>query len=186
MLMLLLGRLTLVFSLALLTGCAATVNQSASPSSSVMAPRAQAPAGALALLVTGSATMQSSADWPAFVEQWETSMTYAAGQAKTPFVFVKDGAAVPTGTATLVRVTVNDFKYVSQVKRYMLGILAGNAWMDVYAEYFDLPANTPFGAKKFNTSSSAIEGVFSAMTPKQVQAVSDQILKDVSSDRPAK
>lgn len=179
------GRLTLVFSIVLLAGCAATVNQS-TPSSSAVVPRAQVPAGALALLVTASATMQSSADWPAFVEEWETSMTYAAGQAKTPFVFVKDGTAVPTGTATLVRVTVNDFKYVSQVKRYMLGILAGNAWMDVYAEYFDLPANTPFGAKKFNTSSSTIEGVFSAMTPKQVQAVSDQILKDVMSDRPAR
>jgi hypothetical protein len=37
----------------------------------------------------------------------------------------------------------------------MLGVMAGNAYMDVDAQYIELPANKPFGSKKFNTLSSA-------------------------------
>lgn len=73
----------------------------------------------------------------------------------------------------------NNFKYVSKTRRYMLGILAGDAFMDVDAQYIELPANKTLGAKKFNTSSSAWEGIFSAFTPQQVRAVSDLIVKDV-------
>ena len=64
--------------------------------------------------------------------------------------------------------------------------MAGNAYMDLEVQYVELPSNKPFGAKKFNTSSSAWEGIFSAVTPKQVQAVSDMIVKEVVSTAPAK
>jgi hypothetical protein len=42
------------------------------------------------------------------------------------------------------------------------------------------------GAKRFNTSSHGGQGIFSAVTPKQVQAVSDLILQDLVSTAPAK
>jgi hypothetical protein len=42
------------------------------------------------------------------------------------------------------------------------------------------------GAKRFNTSSRGGQGIFSAVTPKQVQAVSDLILQNVVSTAPAK
>lgn len=96
-------------------------------------------------------------------------------------MFAKDEAAVPSSASVLIRLTVNDFKYVSTTKRFMLGILAGDASMDVDAQYIELPANKTFGSKKFNTSSSAWEGIFSAVTPKQVQTVSALIVKDVVS-----
>jgi hypothetical protein len=41
-------------------------------------------------------------------------------------------------------------------------------------------------AKRFNTSSRGGQGIFSAVTPKQVQAVSDLILQDLVSTAPAK
>jgi hypothetical protein len=81
---------------------------------------------------------------------------------------------------------VNDFKYVSTTKRYLIGIMAGNAFMDVDAQYIAPPATAPFASKKFNTSSSAWEGIFSAVTPKQVRAVSDMIVKDLTTTSPPK
>ncbi|HJV67698.1 hypothetical protein [Ideonella sp.] len=174
-------------AVALLAGCAASVMQTpTSATAPSAAPRAQAPSGALVAVVSGSTAMQTSSDWPAFVEEWQTSMANSASGSKMAFVLAKDEATVPANGAVLVRLTVNDFKYVSTTKRYLLGIMAGNAYMDVDAEYLELPSKKPFGAKKFNTSSSAWQGIFSAVTPKQVQAVSDVIVKEVVSTAPAK
>lgn len=120
------------------------------------------------------------------MEEWKESLAESAKTAKVPFVFAKDEAAIPANASILVRLTVNDFKYVSTAKRYVLGLLVGNAYMDVDAQYIELPSNKSFGAKKFNTSSSAWEGIFSAVTPKQVRTVSEVIVKDVVSTSPAK
>lgn len=179
-------------AIASLVGCAATVTQtkptSSTPSTSSSAvstakpiaePRAQAPAGALVVVVTGSPAAQSNGDWSSFLEEWESSLTDSAAAAKTPLVFAKDETAIPSNASVLIRLTVNDFKYVSTTKRFMLGIMAGNASMDVDALYIELPSNKTLGSKKFNTSSSAWEGIFSAVTPKQVRTVSELIVKDV-------
>jgi hypothetical protein len=132
-------------------------------------------------VVTGSPAAQGNSDWSSFLEEWESSLTDSAATAKTSLVFAKDEAAIPANASVLIRLTVNDFKYVSTTKRFMLGILAGNAFMDVDAQYIELPANKTFDSKKFNTSSSAWEGIFSAVTPKQVRTVSELIVKDVVS-----
>ena len=132
-------------------------------------------------VVTGSAAAQSNSDWSSFLQEWESSLTDSAVTAKTSLVFAKDETAIPANASVLIRLTVNDFKYVSTTKRFMLGILAGNAFMDVDAQYVELPANKIFDSKKFNTSSSAWEGIFSAVTPKQVRTVSELIVKDVVS-----
>lgn len=179
-------------AIASLVGCAATVTQtkptsstpstsssSVSTAKSISEPRAQAPAGALVAVVTGSPAAQSNGDWSSFLEEWESSLKDSAAAAKTPLVFAKDETAIPSNASVLIRLTVNDFKYVSTTKRFMLGIMAGNASMDVDAQYIELPANKTLGSKKFNTSSSAWEGIFSAVTPKQVRTVSELIVKDV-------
>jgi hypothetical protein len=183
----LLKRLVLTIGVASLVGCAATVNQTPTSSSSLgAAPRAQVPAGALVVVVTGGPAMQGSSDWPAFLEEWQASLATSAATAKVPLIFAKDETAIPANASILVRLTVNNFRYVSTAKRFMLGVIAGNAYMDLDAQYVELPSNKPFGAKKFNTSSSAWEGIFSAVTPKQVQTVSEVIVKEVMSTAPAK
>ena len=75
---------------------------------------------------------------------------------------------------------VNDFRYVSQAERYGLGVMTGNAFMDVEAEFLELPQLRPFATRKFQTSSSAWQGIFSAMTPKQVEAVAKEIVNEVA------
>jgi len=137
-------------------------------------------------VVTGSAEMQANSDWSDFIEEWQSSMEKSTGNSKMTFVFAKDELSLPANAAVLVRLTVNDFKYVSTTKRIMLGIIAGNAYMDIDAQYLDLPSKKVFGSNKFNTSSSAWEGIFSAVTPKQVQTVSDMIVKEVVANAPEK
>mgnify|MGYP006206573815 FL=1 len=77
---------------------------------------------------------------------------------------------------------VNDFRYVSQAKRYAVGVFAGNAFLDLDVEFVELPQLKTFANRKFQTSSSAWQGVFSAMTPKQVEAVSKEIMAEVAGD----
>jgi hypothetical protein len=186
----LLKRIVLAASIVSLVGCAATVRQtegasSASSPTVASAPRTQSPSGALAAVLTASAAMRSGSDWSDFQSEWQTALSAAAAAAKMSFVFAKDEASVPANASILVRVNVNDFKFVSTGKKLMLGILAGNASMDVDVMYVELPSKKQFGAKKFNTTSTAWEGIFSAVTPKQVQAVSDTIVKEVVTSAPA-
>ena len=173
-----------IFSLviAALVGCAAQVTQKTAVSPpQAIATRAGASVGILVAVVTGSPAVQGSGDWPDFLEEWQSSLQSTATTAKIPIVFAKSEASMPANAAVLVRLTVNDFKYVSNTRRFMLGILSGDAYMDIDAQYIKLPDMNIFGAKKFNTKSNDWEGIFTAVTPGQVQAVSEVILKDVSS-----
>ena len=63
-----------------------------------------------------------------------------------------------------------------------VGVFAGNAFLDLDVEFVELPQLKTFANRKFQTSSSAWQGVFSAMTPKQVEAVSKEIMAEVAGD----
>lgn len=168
-----------------LTGCAASVQQTPAmetkaQTGSVQSGSSVARSGMLTAFVTGNQEVTTSSDWSAFVDEWKEALTASAEAAGMPFFFAKDEATIPASTSVLVRLTVNDFRYMSTAKRYMLGIMAGNAFMDVDAQYVELPAQSSLASKKFNTSSSAWEGIFSAATPKQVRTVSEIIVKDLT------
>jgi hypothetical protein len=174
-------RLTSAFVLtaaALLTGCAATVSRDVPPSTTATV--ASAAAKTLVMEVTAASNIAASEDWSALLEEWQTSMTAAASSKGVSFTLAKPGAAAPSGPAVLVKMKVNDFKYVSQAKRYAIGVFAGNAFMDLEVEFLELPQMKSFATRKFQTSSSAWQGVFSAMTPKQVEAVSKEIVGEVA------
>ena len=178
-----LPTLALAAAITLLSGCAATVQQPTSaPGAQAAAPAAPIAApsvasGRLVVLLTGPAAVMSSADWLAFREEWETSVGAAAAAAKVVATLPGSEAQIPADPAVLARVQVNDFRYVSQAKRYALGVMAGNAYMDLDVEFLDWPGKRLLGTRKYATTSSAWHGVFSAMTPKQVEAVSAEIVK---------
>jgi len=164
---------------AVLSGCAATVPRDAGQAAPVSAsPQA---AKRVLLEISAAGNIGVGADWDAFVEEWQTSMTAAAAANGATFTMLKPGSPAPGDAAALVKMKVNDFKYVSQAKRYAVGIFAGNAFMDVEVEYVELPPGKTLGKRKFQTSSSAWQGIFSAMTPKQVEAVAKEIVADVAS-----
>lgn len=173
-------RVAFMLVITTLAGCATKVTQTAiAPTLATSSKAAKVPGGTVVAIMSANDDVKARSDWSDFLEQWQKSLTNAAEDQAVSFIFANDESSMPANAAVLVRIHVNDFKYVSQVKRYMLGVMAGNATMDVDAKYISLPANEPFGAKNFNTSSSGWEGIFSAMTPKQVEAVSNMIVKEV-------
>lgn len=180
-----LGSAMAAAAIALLAGCAANVTRTDAPAAGGTAAAAPAriavPAGTrnLHVMLVPGPKLQRDENWAALREEWITSLTAASGPQKITGLLVDaEPAAVPEGTV-LARVLVNDYRYVSQAKRYGLGIFSGNAFLDLDIEFFAPPGKQPIGTRKFSTSSSAWQGVFSAMTPKQVEAVVGEIVREV-------
>lgn len=170
--------LALVVAVAL-TGCAASVSR---PTASTSQARLAVPVATdkLFVVVMPAPGLQPGDNWEAFREEWQTSLASASALQKIDAVLLEREPESVAASATLARVIVNDFRYVSQAKRYGLGVMTGNAFMDLDVEFFAAPGKQSLGQRKFSTTSSAWHGVFSAMTPKQVEAVASEIVKEVT------
>ena len=176
------SRSMLVGGALLLAGCAATVNRSepVSPPLAVSKP-AQ---GKVVLLVKGSDEISRAKDWNDFRGEWKAAMQEAATGAGMGFAFVEQEPDAHSEPGTLVVVDIADYRYLSTGARLMLGILIGNAYIDARASYFELPEKRAFGERKYNTSSSAWQGIFSAMTAKQVAAICAEIIGELGRPSP--
>ncbi len=187
-------RFTTFLAAAALTlgGCAATVERTAPASSTAAAapsqqqqqqPSMKIPADAGKRLVLNMQLDPKHAatdtGWPDFKKEW-IDITKEQATGKGMAFSTQDGEAKPSGEqGTLVVVRINDYRYVSIAKRVMLGIMSGNAYIDSKVEFRDLATGKLYGERAYNTSSSAWGGVFSAMTPKQIYALTDEIIGEI-------
>ncbi len=170
-------RFLFLATLIALSGCAATVKQADSLEASAVAP--SAPARKVALQVGGDEKVESSKDWQSFLAEWRVAMAAATSNAGLDFTYFEGTVPVQPEATILVRVKVNNFRYVAPGSRYGFGVMTGNAYMNLDVDFIELPMNKPLATRKYSTSSSAWEGIFSAMTDKQVRAVSDQIVNGI-------
>ena len=163
---------------AALTGCAATVNKSAT----VDAPLLRVPAESskqVVMNVTGSKVATASNDWEALKGEWRAAMKAATAEAGIKYS-EQDGSARPVPEAgTLVVVQVDDYRYLSPGARYGFGVMTGNAYINSKVRFADLKSGATYGERSYNTSSSAWEGIFSAMTGKQIEAICKQIVAEI-------
>lgn len=178
-------RIALLSSLIVATalvGCAASVKQSnvseARPATQAVSSPASTSRGGIAVVLTGTDAITKSSDWPSLTNDWQELLPDSASETKVNATFIASENGLSENQTMLVRIKVNDFRYISTAKRFMLGVMAGNAYMDLDIEYVQLPSRQVVSSKKINTSSSAWEGIFSAVTPKQVNAVSRVVLQD--------
>jgi hypothetical protein len=164
---------------AVVAGCAATVQlpSGTGPRIAVSA----AAARQLVLVVDGSKVAKESKDWEQFRGEWRSAIE-AAGKEKGVAVSFQDTAAAAASTqpAVLAVVYVNDYRYITQGARFAVGIMTGNAFVDADVSFVELPGQVTAGTRKYNTSSSAGQGIFSPMTEKQVKAICDEIIKEVA------
>jgi len=173
---------TIVACLAVLVleGCAAAVVKDSTGSSLRVAPEARK---SVVLNITGSTDSTTAKDWEAFRGEWRDAMKDAATAATLGYSF-QDGEPKPTGeNGTLVAIYVDDYRYLSPGLRYAVGVMAGNAYVESKARFIDLKSGTVFGERKYSTSSHFIEGIFSAMTRKQLDAICKEILADMAADQ---
>jgi len=167
--------LAVAFTLALI-GCAATVgrpNAEQRPLSVSSTPKT------VALLITGSPTIQASADWQTFRAEWRTAFTSAASAAGLQSVYMDTDSGEQAPGTVLALVSVSDYRYLTSGARYGFGVMTGNAYINAEAEFFEFPGRRSIGTRKYSTSSSAWEGIFSAMTDKQVGAISNAMVQDL-------
>lgn len=160
----------------LLTGCAATVQKS-----SAAAPIKAVPGAArqITMNVTGPQEITASKDWEPFKGEWRSAMKDASEAIGAQFL-MQEGKPLPTGEmGTLLVVNINDYRYVTPGARYGFGVMTGNAFIDSSIQYRDLKTGAILGEKRFNTTSSAWQGVFSPMTDKQVQAIATEIAGEI-------
>jgi hypothetical protein len=162
----------------LLTGCAATVKKQ---DGGVPVPvGTKAPGKNVVLNLTGSDATTSAKDWTGFKGIWNDECSDEFHDAEAQFS-MQDGA--PTGSGSegdLVVVNVVDYRYVSIGARVMFGIMTGNAFINAQVDFRDLKTGETWATKTYDTKSSAWNGVFAAMTTKQVRAMCHEILGEVS------
>lgn len=166
-------------SSVLMVGCAATVKRPGPPVEALAIPTSAT--STIYLLVKSEQGHDRSDDWELFRAEWRTAMAGAASVAGRRFVHVDVMPANFDEPGTFVVVDVNDYRYLSAGARYGFGVMTGNAYIDADAEFYVVPEMQSAGVRKYATSSTAWQGIFSAMTSKQVEAIAGQMLKDIDS-----
>ncbi|QVI69158.1 DUF4410 domain-containing protein [Pseudomonas syringae] len=162
----------LIFT-ALLTGCAATVERGGLGTMSV----SHAAKQNIAVEFDGSDKVLAHKDWPLLQSTWSQSLkTEAAAEGYELLVVKQDPAPRP---GVLLKVDVSTFRYITSGARYTVGSMTGNAWVNSKVEFIDMESGRRMGLRSYDTKSTAWEGVFSAMTEKQLEAISKRIIADI-------
>lgn len=167
-----------------LSGCAATVEKTG-PLGFSPAPIQVPAASAKRVMLNVQLDPRHPADpgWAAFRKEWIDITSEQASRQGLPLA-VQEGEAKPTGEpGVLMVVKVNDYRHVSVGQRMMLGIMTGNAFIDAKVEFRDLSTGAVFGERSYNTTSSAGQGVFAPVTPKQIYAIADETLGEIKAAR---
>ncbi len=121
----------------------------------------------------------ASPDWGKLRTEWQEHMAEAAAAHGWRLV---THTAPPKGSETGAWVVVNvrDFRFVSPGARYTMGVLVGKASLDAQATFYELPHRKVRQSTRYDTSSNAWQGIFAAMTTKQVAAISDAIVQQAA------
>jgi hypothetical protein len=181
-----------ISAIALLAGCAATVQRGAegapggaTPSASSAIPtqpsmKIPADSGKrMVLNMQLDPKHPKDSGWESFRKEW-----YDIGkeQATSKGMTFATQEGEPKGTreaGTLVVVRVNDYKHVTVGMRLLLGVMTGNAYVDSKVEFRDLATGELRGERSYNTSSTAMQGIFAPVTPKQIYALVDEVIGEI-------
>lgn len=171
-----------------LGGCASNGGRDSTASQAAAPVLVEAPLGIpaasakhLVLSMSGASIVTSAKDWPKFQQEWRDNFTeYAKADGVTFEVQEGDGHA--TGqSGILLKVYVNDYRFVGIGSRIMFGVMTGNAYINANATFCDLNDGNEIGERVYNTSSTAWAGIFAKMTPAQVDSIGQQVFAELKS-----
>ncbi|MHC8404338.1 hypothetical protein [Pseudomonas sp. TMB3-21] len=161
-------------ALSLLTGCAASVKSGGTETLAIQ----QSAKQNLMVSFQGNSKVQENEDWPLLQRDWNEALkteAARAGYALTHTQTVSSNNKEGVG----ITIKVTNFRYLTPGARYGAGVMVGNAWVNSSADFTDLKSGSLIGTRTYDTSSSAWEGVMSAMTKEQVEAIAQQIISDI-------
>lgn len=189
---------TTVATALLIGGCASnqaggpaassTTTTSTTTSTAEAAPRLAAPvaipataARSLVVAMTGAKQVVEAKDWGDFKREWRDTFADHAKAANIDFRFVEGElpAKAPDADGTVLRVNVADYRMVGIGARIMFGIMTGNAFIDAKLSYTNQRDGALLGEQQFNTTSSALSGVFAKVTPQQVDSIATEVFANL-------
>jgi hypothetical protein len=163
---------------ALLVSCGASVKREESGAKLELPATAQ---GKVVLIVEpANPLVAKRPDWPALVDEFTAAMGKAAGNARLEFSAYKAGTRPAPEAGTLVTVTVSGFKLIGSDKLFALGAIAGSGALDTDVAFADLQTGKALGTRKYAASSGAFQGLTSAPSERQLDALAEQIFKDLA------
>jgi len=169
--------LSIPLAFALLTGCAATVNNN-SPSTPALK-TTEASAKNIILNLSGDKQQTDNGDWGKLKAAWQYGMKTAATSIGANYA-EQEGKPRSNGQdGTVIAVQIKDYRYLGTGTRYGLGAFSGNAFVDANVKFINARTGALIGERNYNTTSSAWQGIFSPMTDKQVEALSNEIVKEI-------
>ena len=130
--------------------------------------------------ITGSKVATASKDWEQLKGEWRAAMKAAATAGGIKYSEQDNATRPPAEPGTLVTVHVNDYRYISAGARFGFGVMTGNAFMNSTVSFADLRDGRIYGERSYNTASSAWEGIFSAMTAQQIEAICKEIVMELA------
>lgn len=165
----------------LLAGCAASVRTSgdAEPLAIPLESRST-----VAVQFSGSGKVLANPQWGRLTASWRGALQREASNVGYRLSAPRGDYSSPA-PATLLRIEVSNFRYLTSDMRFSFGVMTGNAWVDAKVEYIDAETGALYGSRTYNTSSSAWEGVLSAMTDEQLAALSREIISEIARARHA-
>ncbi|WP_058542885.1 DUF4410 domain-containing protein [Pseudomonas fluorescens] len=168
--------LSCAVAVLMLGGCAASVKSGGTETLVIQESAKQN----LVVNFQGNSKVQQNEDWPRLRQEWNDALQveatragYSLTETQASSLDGKDGVGI--------KINVTNFRYLTPGARYGAGVMVGNAWVNSSADYSDLKSGRLIGTRTYDTSSSAWEGVMSAMTKEQVQAISQKIISDIKS-----
>lgn len=173
-------RFLLIMLTLVLTGCASTVTSSGGAGGlNIQAANTKK----VVMTVKAKEDTAKSSDWQQLRQEWNNQMTAVTKTTGIAYQFQEKDITSSAEEGTLVGVRVNDYRYVTESSRILVGVMTGNAWMDVDVEFRDLKTGNLIGTRNYQTKSSAWEGVFSAMTEKQLESICTEIVSEIGQHR---
>lgn len=165
------------------TGCAANVHKNAIDGNALNIAPDQSKR--IVMRVTGSAPSLSSPDWERLGREWRKAVGIVGGRTGIDYALQNNAEASappdPNGPpGVLAIVDVKKFRFVAPGARYGFGVMTGNAYLQTQVQFADLRTGAPLGTRSYDTSSTAWEGIFSATTDRQVEAVCQEIATEVT------
>jgi hypothetical protein len=128
--------------------------------------------------MTGPKIVVEAKDWPEFKREWRETFAEHAKQAGVSYSFA-DVEPKPTGEdGTILMVDVADYRLVGIGARIFFGVMTGNAYIDAKIRFTSLRDGSPFGEQQYSTTSSAWGGIFSKVTPQQVDSIASNVFMD--------
>ncbi|MGF6222706.1 DUF4410 domain-containing protein [Pseudomonas frederiksbergensis] len=170
----LLFSLSCAIAISLLSGCAASVKSGGTETLAIQESAKQN----LVVNFQGNSKVLQNEDWPRLKQEWNAALQNEATRAG--YSLTETQALSSSGKDGVdIKINVTNFRYLTPGARYGAGVMVGNAWVNSSADYSDLKSGRLIGTRTYDTSSSAWEGVMSAMTKEQVEAIAQQIISDI-------